>query len=366
AALAAPASAHESSPQVRTEIERITPALPDGVEIDLTESISTQLTVVNRTDTPLEVLDAQGEPFLRIGPDGVQADITSAAWYETNDPTGVGGLPERIAQRLEGDPEPRFATVASEPSWGWFDHRMHPEPVTSVPTEILRDGRREVTLADWEVTLRYGEQEITVDGRLFFQPVLGRFEQRMTSPSTLGQAAFVQLLPGDVPALFVDNAGTEPITVLGREGEPFVRIGPAGVEVNVRSPSHVDDQRLQGESPEVAADADAQPLWREMADVPRYNWLEPRAAYQRERPPEEVLQSGESQTLLEWAVPVRLGDGTTREITGRTTWLPTSPPAVQGEGGGVPSALWVLGPLALLAALGGALLLRRRAGRARA
>ena len=43
------------------------------------------------------------------------------------------------------------------------------------------------------------------------------------------------------------NAGTEPVTVLGKEGEPFARIGPRGVEVNERSPTHVDDQVAKGE-----------------------------------------------------------------------------------------------------------------------
>lgn len=84
--------------------------------------------------------------------------------------------------------------------------------------------------------------------------------------------------------------------------------------------------------------------------------------------PAVALAPGE-QTLLEWAVPARLGDGSTREITGRTTWLPTSPAAAAQSRGdrGATAALWVIGPLALLAAPGGALVLRRqRAGAARA
>lgn len=233
----------------------------------------------------------------------------------------------------------------------------------SVPDEALGQGEREATLADWRIGLRYGDRPAVIEGRLFFSPLLGTLQQRLTSPQILGDSAFVQLLPGAVPGLFVENGGEEPVTVLGRSGEPFARSGLEGVEVNVRSLSHVDDQRLQGESPEVVADAGAELLWREMGDAPRYNWLEPRAAFEREQPPQEVLNAGESATVLEWAVPARLADGATQEITGRTTWLPLTPPTAQSDGG-VPTALWVAAPLALLAALAGALVLRRRAGAA--
>jgi len=126
------------------------------------------------------------------------------------------------------------------------------------------------------------------------------------------------------------------------------------------------DLRLQGESPELVADAGARPLWRAMGDASRYDWLGPRAAHPRERPPDDVLRAGESETVLEWMVPVRLADETTQEITGRTTCLSTSPATARGGDGGVPAALRVAGPLALPAALAGALVLRRRAGAARA
>jgi hypothetical protein len=126
------------------------------------------------------------------------------------------------------------------------------------------------------------------------------------------------------------------------------------------------DLRPQGESPELVAYAGARPLWRALGDASGYDWLGRRAAHPRERPLDDVLRAGESETLLEWMVPVRLADETTQEITGRTTCLSTSPATARGGDGGVPAALWVAGPLALPAALAGALVLRRRAGAARA
>lgn len=99
---------------MRTEIEQVRPSLPEGVEIELIDSIATELSIVNRTD---EVLDAEGASFLRIGPDGAEADFNSPAWVRSNDPTGQAGLPEGVAQ----DPPQRFLKVAREPSWSLFD-----------------------------------------------------------------------------------------------------------------------------------------------------------------------------------------------------------------------------------------------------
>ena len=39
------------------------------------------------------MLAEHGEPFLRIGPDGVEANLASPSWYLTNQPFGAGQLP---------------------------------------------------------------------------------------------------------------------------------------------------------------------------------------------------------------------------------------------------------------------------------
>jgi hypothetical protein len=58
--------------------------------------------------------------------------------------------------------------------------------------------------------------------------------------------------------MFLANTGPRPVTVLGREGEPFLRFTRGrGTEANLRSPSYVDGQRLRGEPPEVPADSRA-------------------------------------------------------------------------------------------------------------
>jgi len=353
--------AHQSSPQVRTELQRIAPSAPEGVDIEVIESISTTLSVVNRTNEPVEVLDTEGEPFLRIGPEGVEADVNSVAWYRSNDPFGTGGLPERLAD----DPPPRFRQVTDEPTWAWFDHRLHPEPRSTVPREALQGGRAAV-LADWRIPMRYGGRPLAAVGQVRFRPIRGSVGQQLTSPPFLGDATSVQLLPGKIPGLFVDHQGEEPLVVRGRAGELFARFTPEGVEVNLRSPTHVDDQRLRGESPTVAADPDAPPRWEQVAEVPRYDWLESRAGYGREAPPAEIVERGESTVLERWAVPVTLG-GAPERITGTTTWTPLARVAAGGpqatSGGGPGAALWIVLAAVLAAGLGGAVTLRRRVAR---
>jgi hypothetical protein len=55
-----------------------------------------------------------------------------------------------------------------------------------------------------------------------------------------------------------------PVVVVGRDGEEFARVGPAGVEVNRRSPTWADNARAQGQELAVGAatvDAGAPPEW---------------------------------------------------------------------------------------------------------
>ncbi len=171
-----------------------------------------------------------------------------------------------------------------------------------------------------------------------YRPVRGTFEAALTSPLTPVDGVTVSVLQGRVPGLFVDNATDEVVTVTGAAGEPFVRIGPDGVEANLRSPTWVEALQAEGGAPAVAADADARPRWSRIAKVPRYGWKEYRALYPDDEPPEDVVRSGKPTPLREWTVPMTIG-GETFEVTGVTTWQPLPPePAALAAPAGQPSA----------------------------
>lgn len=62
-------------------------------------SVDYQLSVENPTSGELTLLAQTGEPFLRIGPEGVFGNLNSPTWYDANAPEGLPRLPER-AKRL--------------------------------------------------------------------------------------------------------------------------------------------------------------------------------------------------------------------------------------------------------------------------
>lgn len=316
---ATPAAAHSSDPSVRPVLDTVEPALP-GVAVQLAQSVTAQMVVANPTPSTLSVLDGDGQPFLRIGPEGVFANRASPWWYLTNSPNGDASIP---AGAQPGAP-PRWEQVAAEPAWGWFEHRLHPAP-QSVPPDVSR-ARRMTTLARWSVPFDYGGQAVEVRGRVVYEPVRGAVTTRLRGSTRPFRDVEVQLAPGRVPALFLVNRGAEPVVVTGRDGEPFLRVGRDGAEVNRRSPTWADDARAQGQDLTVAAavvDPTAPPDWAPATATQTYSWLEFRGLYERDRPPRRVVEAGKTAVLRAWKVPLEQG-GRHVALRGETVWKPVS------------------------------------------
>ncbi len=316
---APPAAAHSSDPSVRPVLDAVQPALP-GVTVQIAASVTAQLVVANPTPTPLSVLDGDGQPFLRIGPEGVLANRSSPWWYLTNSPNGDASIP---ADAQPGAP-PRWERVSAEPAWGWFEHRLHPAP-QGVPPDVSRTHRL-TTLARWSVPFDYGGQPVGVSGRIVYEPVRGAVTTRLRGTTRPFRDVEVQLAPGRVPALFLANRSAEPVVVTGRDGEPFLRVGPNGADVNRRSPTWADDARAQGQDLTVSAavvDPTAPPDWAPVAGAQTYSWLEFRGLYEHDRPPRRILEGGKTAVLRAWTVPLEHG-GRRVELRGETVWKPVS------------------------------------------
>jgi hypothetical protein len=133
----------------------------------------------------------------------------------------------------------------------------------------------------------------------------------------------MQVVPGTVPAVFVENLTAQPVVILGKEGEPFARIGPKDgfSEVNAKSPTWVEVQQADGKDPSDPADATAPPAWRQVADSPRWSWLELRAANPKNDPPAAVVDRGKTVTVKTWSIPYLLGDRR-QTLDGETRWVP--------------------------------------------
>lgn len=308
-----PAAAHVQPPGVRTVVDRLDPQLP-GVDVVVRTSVAPQLILENRGQTPVEVLAATGEPFLRIGPAGVEANLGSTAWYESNNPTGRTTAPSLTN---------RWITVSRDASWGWFEHRMHPDDLQIPPG--TRPGTR---LASWEVPLRHGGTAARILGGVDFRaPASGSSVARVTTPSPT-PGVRVSVLQGPVPGILLESSSSAPVVVGGREAEPFLRIGPQSVAANRRSPTFQEVAQLTGQAVTVEAGASAEPDWQEVAAGNRHAWLEPRA----------VLPERVEGAVATWTIPLTV-DGRPAEIEGETRFVAAGAPSTPRDEAGVP---WLL------------------------
>jgi hypothetical protein len=187
----------------------------------------------------------------------------------------------------------------------------------------------------------------------------------LKSPETLADGVKVQVVPArTVPAVYLENTSPTPVTVLGKEGEPFVRIGPKA-EVNLNSPSWVEMAQARGETPEQKADAQAPPNWREVQPTPRWSWLEFRAINPSKDPPEAIIRRNSPTTVKTWSIPLLIGDKRI-EVLGFTQFVPVSimrtgaagQGATSGKSGG--SKLPIFTALALATVVVGFFVLRPR------
>src|SRR5205085_665952 len=153
----------------------------------------------------LVVIGDLGEPFLRVGPHGVSANVNSPTWYASGNPDGIAMNMPKSAKR---GARPHWIKQSQRPTWAWFDRRVQP--------------------------------------------------------------------PGSVPPQ-------------ARDGRPFARIGPAGVDVNTRSSTYVAQGVSSGSAPRPEPGAGA-PRWRHVASVPRYGWVDPRLRYPSIDPPADVAR----------------------------------------------------------------------------
>jgi hypothetical protein len=167
---------------------------------------------------------------------------------------------------------------------------------------------------------------VALSGRFRSEPpATGSYTARLTSPSEIAPGVRVTLLPGRAPGLLVHNASQRPLLVFGTDGEPFLRIDAEGVDANLRSRTWQQSARSASVPTQEVAEADAlgdaraAPAWRRVASVPRFGWIEPRALVTSAPP--ETAQNGAPTDVLEWAVPMQLGDQRVL-VTGVVSWRP--------------------------------------------
>ena len=339
------ARAHGSDPAIVTLVDSVTPALPSGVVVQVVSGVAAQLVVENPTSTPLEALDDAGAVFLRISADGIDADVASPAWHSSNLPGG--------AARTASGP-PRFVRVRMQPTWGWYDHRLH--PTTPPVSDAVRAGRRRLDLGSWRVPLRYGGTAVTVLGHVEYRPVLGRLEAEVTS-AALPDGVEVHAVSGRLPGLFLRSALPTDVVVIGPDDEVFARIGPRGVAVDRRSAVAVEDARAKGQPPAVVEQG-ADPVLV-VSVAPSYSWLDPRLRWTEPAVPDDVQRRAAPTVLVRWTIPIRVGSERF-DVSGTTSFVPLAPGMASATGRPVAARLLPLLGVPVLLVVGVALVRRRR------
>jgi len=328
---APPAGAHAGDGLSQPIFETMSPTVA-GVTIQVAYSANYQFIVSNTSAQPLTFLADSGEPFLEIGPDGVRGNFASPTFYNSNDPGGRDTFPPQA--KPGPDVAPIWKKLSRQPSWGWYDHRLHPAEYY-VPPEIIK-AKKVAVLGRWLVPLRYGDQAGELQGRFEYRPPFGAYSMVQKSSQEPAAGITIQVVSASVvPAVFVKNDSPTPVVVLGGQGEPFVRIGPKGgvTEVNVKSPTWVEVQQALGKDPSDEADATAEPKWQQVAPNPAWNWLEFRAAAPKSDPPQPVIDAGKAVTIKTWSIPYLIG-AKRGSIDGITEWVPIAELQKRMAGGG--------------------------------
>jgi hypothetical protein len=306
---AVPASGQEGGDlHLRAVFDRLSSPAP-GVSVAVANAPPgpPAITVTNTSKTVFEVLGFDFEPFLRISSAGVQGNRASRAFYVTQDATGSGSIPSTA----HAGAVPKWVALSRTGTWHWFEPRARWQK--AIPAATL-SARKPVTLGSWIVGARYDSAPVSILGRIVWKPVLGAVRVRFARPPTAVRGLRITLLQGALPGIAVTNDSGKLFEITGRDGAPFARVGPSGVDVNVESATWRDTMRLSGSAPKGTA-------WRHTQDAPVLAWLERRAAYFAEEPPRAVIESRRTAILLRWHVPATL-DGAPKPIDGVTEWVP--------------------------------------------
>jgi hypothetical protein len=286
------------------------PASLSGIRVEAHKTMGAQLVVENRTSKTLEILDADGVAFARVGPFGVEGNIAAPAWYRTYSPAAV------VPAEATAGAAIRWVRAASEPSFGWFESRLDSQQVKLAP-EVIR-ARRPLDLGGWSVAVRVDGEPAAIAGRFRYDPPpAGAYVARLTSPTEIARGVRVRLLPGTPTGLLLESAAGSSLVVYGAAGEPFLSFAASGVEANVRSPSWWASGRAVG-APASAADSPATVDWQRVAGAPRFSWIEPRVQASIET---ATASPGEP---VAWEVPMEI-DGRRVAVTGEVSWKSATP-----------------------------------------
>lgn len=134
----------------------------EGLELRLTQGSIPAVFARNDTGKVLRVSGEAGEPFLRIGPGGVFANLRSPTYY-TSGSTSI----RKVPPSADATAVPRWRRISPDPVWAWLERRGA-VPAGLYEREQLGDRRHPVL--EWSAPYRLGDDVIEVTGRVVWVP----------------------------------------------------------------------------------------------------------------------------------------------------------------------------------------------------
>jgi hypothetical protein len=309
--------AHGGGASARPVVRAVEPATA-GITATAVFVGDWRIELTNTSGETVAVLDPTGRPFLRFTPSGVEADYGARAWHEGN----VIPLPGRVVSRhVRPDSPPEWRPVTATPTWSWFDARIRADRELLSPQLIQANVA--TRLRDFEIPIRVGEKPGRITGYLEYEPQTGVYRHTILTDSRPVAGLEVGLVLGrTVPTLTLDNETGETVTILGRDGEPFARLGGRFVEANLASPTWVEVSQSFRVVPTVKADASVPPQWQRISEGgPRWSWPDYRSRPPDTELPPTTLAKGGSVVVKRWSVPLEVGSRRL-EIRGLTEFVP--------------------------------------------
>ena len=164
---ASPASAHGLGGPQPTNVDVSTSGADpniSGVTIRMV-NLGYLIELNNSGPNTVVVIGYDREPYLRIGPSGVEVNRRSPATFLNRSATPSGSLPDGLNARAT----PLWESISKVPTARWHDHRAH------------WMGRGAVRNADWSIPLIVTAQETEIDTE---SSIIGELNS-LTPPSTL-------------------------------------------------------------------------------------------------------------------------------------------------------------------------------------
>jgi hypothetical protein len=128
--------------------------------------------------------------------------------------------------------------------------------------------------------------------------------------------------------LELTNHTAHDVTVLGYDGEPYLRVGPRGVYENTRSPATYFNKSLtlSGSAPPKQADSKAPPVWKKTGDGPTASWHDHRAHFMGTSDPPVVARDRTHRHVIDHFQIGMRTDGTALKAQGEIVWVPPPSP----------------------------------------